>query len=310
MGAVESSWARARSLTALVEAERDGNAIAADQLGLSPVQEEQMIGPLLDFCPVTLAEDSKLLKAAPGIGKAVLYQGRLFKTSSAAARDKLLADPDKYLDCSTLMSEPLHGCLPVPLHSSIPVEPQNLALHGHCPVTLSFDPTSAECVVPGSKDWQVRLGGNVYRMVNQLAWRTFLQQPWLYSGLQLPTKMPAERAEVDMKIMPARGYCEQMASNAIIAALHACVEARPKYPGLTVQESVTKFIGLHLQAFNEAQDEERAEKNKSRLDDFTGACQLSGFLNREEVECEGYEDKMKRFAQLREAPWKGFDLKP
>merc|ERR1712166_982129 len=163
--AVSTSWARACSLTKLVEAERDGNAILADQLGFSPVQQEQMLGPLLDVCPVTLAEDSKLLKAAPGIRNTVLYQGRLFKPSSAAARDKLLADPAHFLDCCTLYSGPLEGCLPVPLHSSIVVDPHDLALNGHCPVTLSFDPTSAQCVIPGSKDWQVHLGGNVYRMV-------------------------------------------------------------------------------------------------------------------------------------------------
>ena len=45
----------------------------------------------------------------------------------------------------------LLGCLPVPMNAKAALEPLELALQGHCPVTLAAKPTCATCVVPGSK---------------------------------------------------------------------------------------------------------------------------------------------------------------
>merc|ERR1712185_322308 len=96
--------------------------------------------------------------------------------SSVEAMDKLLADPEKYLNSATLLMKHLRGCIPVPVHCSVIIEKAGLelALGGNCPVTLSFDPSSPECTVPGSSDWQVQLGGCLYRMVNKAAWLAFL----------------------------------------------------------------------------------------------------------------------------------------
>ena len=85
-------------------------------------------------------------------------------------------------------------------------------------------------------------------------------------------------------------------------------QERPKFPGLTVQERVTKFLGLHIRAHNKNLNEEKKEKYMGNLSSFVDSCNLAGALNQGELDDEGYTAKMDRFEKLRQAPWEGFDM--
>jgi len=112
---------------------------------------------------------------------------------------KFIADPEKYLRGMSLLAPPLCGRLPIPLPADIPSEKiAELAIQAHCPVTLSFDTHDRRCVIPGSQEFQVQFGEYVFRMANSTARRAFIERPWLYSDLVLPTKMPAPPASVPL----------------------------------------------------------------------------------------------------------------
>merc|ERR1712100_22481 len=105
-------------------------------------------------------------------------------------------------------------------------------------------------------------------MANKTAQQAFLEKPWVYSDLVLPAKMPASRAQVAMDDLPARGYCEQTLARSVTAALNGLCEQRPKYPGLSVEDSVLKYLALYLRSNNKRETKEQHEDSQNLFDDF------------------------------------------
>ncbi|EAN94080.1 hypothetical protein, conserved, partial [Trypanosoma cruzi] len=51
-------------------------------------------------------------------------------------------------------------------------------------------------------------------------------------------------------------------------ALIAVAKARPKYPGLSLEESALKFMALHMKCFNEKNTAIQAEQYKANFEKF------------------------------------------
>jgi len=303
-------WNAAQRQTQWKNAQRDDQAVRAHGLGITPVQQQLRIGKFMDFCPVTFKENESLAKCAPGLGLSVEYRGQLYKALTAEKLERLVANPAKYLDGMSLMAPPVGGRHPFPIPpTSGESSAQDLALEGHCPVTLWLNPTDRRCVIPGSINFQVQYGDLIFRMANKTAWQAFMERPWVYSDLVLPAKMPAGRAVVPLDELPARGYCEQTLARSVTAALNALCEQRPKYPGLSVQDSVLKFLSLYLRSHNKNENEEHHEVSQKLFDEFSDCCELAHFLDTQPMDSDDYKDKQTKFETVHSKPWEGLDLK-
>lgn len=294
----------------VANAQRDDVAVRAMGLGISPVEQQLRIGKFMEFCPVTLKENESLAKCVPGLTLAVEYRGQLYKTLTQDKLNRFMAEPDKYLNGVSLLAPPICGRHPYPIPPPVgETNAADIALEGHCPVTLWLDPKDRRCAIPGSGNFQVQYGDLVFRMANKTAWQAFLEKPWLYSDLVLPAKMPAARALVPLDELPARGYCEQTLARAVTAALNELCEQRPKYPGLKVEDSVLKFLALYLRSHNKNENEEQHDTSQKLYDEFVDCSELAKFLHTQPKDLPEYKDKQTKFEKVRSKPWEGLDLK-
>jgi len=118
--------------------------------------------------------------------------------------------------------------------------------------------------------------------------------------------MPASRAQVPLDALPARGYCEQTLARSVTAALNALCEQRPKYPGLSVEDSVLKYLALHMRCHNKRENEEQHEVSQKLYDEFVDCCELAPFLDTQPMEAENYREKQDKFEKTRSKPWEIF----
>jgi len=302
-------WKAAQAQSRWLLAECEDRPVPAADLGFKPAVQQALTGKLLDLCPVTLQEKQAFAKSPPGMALAVLFRGQIYKCLNKENMQKFIDDPAAYLHGVSLLASPLGGRLPIPipgLPECAPTVAADQALEGHCPVSLWMDPTNPNCVVPGSRVCQVQLGDLVFRISNTVALKAFLQKPWAYSDLVLPAKMPAGRAVVPLVDLPARGYCEQTLARAVTAALNELCEARPKFPGLTVQDSVLKYLALHMRCNNKNENEEQHESSQQLFDEYQRSCQLAEFLKTEPEDIGEYRDKQQLFEDRRCKPWEPF----
>jgi len=303
--AASIAWAAAQRQTERKEGVCNDTAVRAVGRGITPLEAQASLGKFLDYCPVTFKEQQCLAKCAPGLGLAAEYRGQLYRTRNEECMQKFIANPGKYLNGVSLLAAPSRGRVPIPVPAS-EVMNVELALEGHCPVTLWLDPKDRKCVIPGSRQFQVQYGDLVFRMLSAGAQQAFLEKPWLYSDLILPAKMPAARANVPLDALPARGYCEQTLARSVTAALNALCEERPKYPGLTVEDSVLKYLALHMRANNKRENEEQHEQSQKLFDQYVDCCQLAPFLDQQAPETETYKEKQEKFEKTRAKPWELF----
>jgi len=299
-------WETAKRQTLRLVSQRDDKAVEAAGMGLSPVQVQACMGKFVDYCPVTLKETQAMAKCAPGLGLTIEYRGQLYKMQSSACAAKFMADPTAYLDGISLLAAPARGRVPIPLPATPAAAGSDLALDGHCPVTLWLDNRDRRCVVPGVSACQVQYGDLVFKMANPTAKQAFLERPWVYSDQVLPAKMPAVRALVQLDRVPARGYCEQTLARAVTAALNGLCEHRPKYPGLSVEDSVLKYLALHLRSNNKKENEEHHEVSQKLYDEYVDCCELAAFLETQPRDAENYREKQKKFEATRAKPWDTF----
>merc|ERR1712070_82014 len=213
-----------------------------------------------------------------------------------------------YLQGVSLLAMPFAGrtAMPVPGAGQGETIATDLAYEGHCPVSLWVDPTNRDCVIPGNRECQVQYGDLIFRLSNKVAKQAFLERPWAYSDLMLPTKMPAGRAVVNLTELPARGYCEQTLARAITATLNSLCEARPKFPGLSVEDSILKYIALHMRCNNKNENEEQHESSQAMFDEFKESCELARYLKEQPQDAPDYSDKQKKFEERRSKPWGPF----
>lgn len=109
--------------------------------------------------------------------------------------------------------------------------------------------------------------------------------------------------------LPARGYCEQTLARSVTAALNALCEQRPKYPGLSVQDSVLKFLALYLRSHNKNENAEQHDISDKLFAEFTDCCELAHFLETQGKDSEEYKGKQTKFEVVQNRPWEGLDLR-
>lgn len=150
-------------------AQRDDTAVCAAGRGITAMETQSSMGKFMDFCPVMFKENNCLVKCHEGLEYAVEYRGQVFKTLNEECMKKFIASPGGFLDGVSLLAAPIRGRVPVPIPAGESVGANDLALEGHCPVTLWLDPKDRRCVIPGSHTLQVQYGDLIFRMANKTA---------------------------------------------------------------------------------------------------------------------------------------------
>jgi len=308
--AISAVWAATGRRRRFLQAQSADLPVPAAGLGYTPTDVQTRIGKFLDYCPVTLQENEALVKCTAGTALMVEYRGVFYKTHSMEKMQKLISNPEKYLHGVSLLTKPIWGRFPAPVpYPGGGIDPLDIALQMHCPVTLWIGPNNPNCVVPGSKQLVIKLGDLMFILYSKLAWQAFIEKPWMFADLNLPTKMPAARAVVHLTDLPARGYCEQTLARDVTAALTALAEVRPKYPGLSVEDSVLKFLALYLRSHNKRENDEAHELSQKLYDNFIEHTKLAEFLHTQPKDTPDYKEKQLVFERVRSKPWTGFDIK-
>jgi YHS domain-containing protein len=168
----------------------------------------------------------------------------------------------------------LGGCCPVTLYRSR----TNVGLRGVC------EPTA----VLGDKAYHaVEYDGQFYAMVDNDATVSFLRQPWLFAkGATLPAahKMPYDSSTLNG--VPHEVYVTYKLHESVAKAMLAVCRDRPKYPGLSIEESALKYLALHLKAENPANTEVREKQYKANFAKFTRHSTLYKTISTTEPESE------------------------
>ena len=55
-------------------------------------------------------------------------------------------------------------------------------------------------------------------------------------------------------------------------------EQRPKYPGMTVQDSVNTYLSLYLRAHNKELNQEKRDEATKQFEEFVDCCNMARFL--------------------------------
>ncbi|CAG9584158.1 conserved hypothetical protein [Leishmania major strain Friedlin] len=229
------------------------------------------------FCPYEWLEHDDLVRsvhAPPAIAEATatsplfwlpatnevdlrwgaIYLNQYFFFSSAEYLERFLVDPTTVTDASKAKPMPKHFPV-IMLH---PVDEACLALEGCCPVLL-YDTREfrgmRRVIQPvakkGSLDCVVEYDGKLYALRDKEHMARFLRRPWQYvDGAHLPPvlRRPLPTGTSPSDIVDHEEYIQRQLYDPVALALLAVAQARPIYPGLSVEESALKYIALYLKA--------------------------------------------------------------
>jgi YHS domain-containing protein len=156
----------------------------------------------------------------------------------------------------------LAGCCPVVLYDTR----MNVGLRG---VT---EPTA----VPGDAErFLVKYDGKYYAIKNQEHTERFLRQPWVFAKfavLPAAEKLPFDRST--LKGISNELYAGRTMREAAARAMLAVCRERPKYPGLTLEESALKFMALYIKAHNDANSEIASQQYQHNYSQFATEATL------------------------------------
>ncbi|TPP48733.1 hypothetical protein CGC21_15415 [Leishmania donovani] len=183
-----------------------------------------------------------------------IYLNQYFFFSSAEYLERFLVDPTTVTDASKAKPMPKHFPVII-LH---PVDEACLALEGCCPVLL-YDTREIRgmrrVIQPVAKkgllDCVVEYDGKLYALRNKEHMARFLRRPWQYvDGAHLPQMLrrPLPTGTSPSDIVDHEEYIQRQLYDPVALALLAVAQARPIYPGLSVEESALKYIALYLKA--------------------------------------------------------------
>lgn len=139
------------------------------------------------------------------------------------------------------------------------------------------------------------------------------RKPKLYKGLTLPSKLPPLKQALPVTSLPMLGYMEQTVSAAIIEALNALGNYKPKFPFYSSTKSALYYVGLHLKgmllvprddvvifvvfsAYNPKSSKFVRQKYKKELVKFEEKCKFIEYLSQHMKG--GYKDPQQRPLQF------------
>ncbi|ESL11438.1 hypothetical protein TRSC58_00810 [Trypanosoma rangeli SC58] len=94
--------------------------------------------------------------------------------------------------------------------------------------------------------------------------------PWTFiEGAFLPPSRKAPLPEGQTLLtIEEETFMRRILYDPVAYALIAVAEARPKYPGLSLEESALKFVALHMKCFNTKNTPIQAEKYRANYEAF------------------------------------------
>eukprot|EP01065_Artemidia_motanka_P021129 TRINITY_DN2521_c0_g1_i3.p1 TRINITY_DN2521_c0_g1~~TRINITY_DN2521_c0_g1_i3.p1 ORF type:complete len:2222 (+),score=1099.16 TRINITY_DN2521_c0_g1_i3:119-6784(+) len=181
---------------------------------------------------------------------------------------------------------------------------------GFCPVTLYYtrdDLGLCEEKVPiavtGKPQFAAEYQGKKFKMADLECCEQFMQRPWVYvDGARLPRKLPIPRHFLSMPgKVPMDKYMEHTLHEAVVHAMLAVAEARPKFPGLSAKMSAVKYMAVHMKANNPNNTVLATRKFRENFRDFGEACGLFDFFLRGDSKggSEDYDRKAALWDSLR-----------
>ncbi|KAH9578217.1 hypothetical protein LSM04_008399 [Trypanosoma melophagium] len=224
------------------------------------------------FCPYSWSLKGDLVDQSKNRCYGAVYLGNYYFFSTEEFLKRFLLHPAEVTVSPGL--KPLPDALPsrVPPNSTYKLE-----LLGCCPVTL-YDTRNNKglrgvlepVAKKGDINCIVEYKGLYYALLDEAALERFLLRPWQYiEGAKLPPSRKVPLAEGQtMLTIGEEEYMRRNLYDPVARALIAVAESRPKYPGLSLEESALKFMALHMKCFNDKNTTIQAENYKNNFEVF------------------------------------------
>jgi len=120
----------------------------------------------------------------------------------------------------------------------------------------------------------VKYQDKIYRMLTEEKLDRFMRKPWNFVNLKLPVKLPFDKRPLDLASLPLPGYLEHAVVQELTAALLAVGQKRPKFPGLSSEQSALKLLALLLRSRNRRNNTVDKRLHGMNLELYVGACDL------------------------------------
>ncbi|KEG14677.1 hypothetical protein DQ04_00351140 [Trypanosoma grayi] len=249
------------------------------------------------FCPYGWSMGENLLDQSSSRRHGAFYLGMYYFFSSDAFLQRFLLCPAEVTGPPGL--KPLPNALPMRVQ---PGAEYPLELLGCCPVTL-YDTRNNRglrgvlepLAKKGDPKCIVVYDGRYYALLDEAMVERFLMRPWQYiEGASLPPqrKQPLPEGQA-LSTIDEENFMRRVLYDPVARALIAVAEARPKYPGLSLEESALKFMALHMKCFNDKCTPIQAEQYKANFEIFQKRATLYKTMteaSEDMVHGEGFSD--------------------
>nr|CCC93980.1 conserved hypothetical protein [Trypanosoma congolense IL3000] len=234
---------------------------------------ETHLSPYRWFCPYSWSLHGNLVDQKDvECRHAALYLGQYYFFSSAEYLQRFLLWPGEVTVLPGF--KPLPDVIPTRIQIGIGCA---LELEGCCPVLL-YD-TREKKGLRGVLEPEARKGDLAcvveynscyYALLNEEAVSRFLMRPWQYvPEAKLPPSRKVPLAEGrTMSTIDEEEFIRRALYDPVAHALIAVAEARPKFYGLSLEESALKFVALHMKCFNTMNSALQAEQYKKKFESF------------------------------------------
>ncbi|XP_046580092.1 adenylate kinase 9-like [Haliotis rubra] len=164
--------------------------------------------------------------------------------------DQFLEQPENYVPPLAPSKLPPPEMLPKRRKPEQVQAIREVELQGYCPVTFLDGKKRYESIVPGNPDLIVEYRKKYYYFESEEKLLKFMKLPEVYWNLKLPHKLPPKKEPLPVTGLPMLGFMEQTASTAVIKALTAAGNFKPKYPFISTSRSSLLYVAYHLKAYN------------------------------------------------------------
>lgn len=258
----------------------DGKSASIADMCITPTEFLQRMGDFGQYCPVSLALRGELIDCSTNctLDLAAEFRGHYYKLAGPTELKQFLDDPEKFVPPLAPRKLPPKEMLPIRRYGSEVKASQTIEVKGYCPVTFLDGKCRYEAIIPGNTELIVEYRDKFYFMEDDEKLLKFMKLPELYWDLQLPHKLPPAKDPLTITSLPMLGFMEQTVATALIKAMTAVGNFKPKYPFLSPSRSALIYVAYHLKAFNPRSSEYIRKKYKQKLRQFEDTCKLIRYL--------------------------------
>lgn len=267
------------------------------------------------YCPYMWCRHEQLVEIPSDRSLVVAYLGKFFCISKEEFFQEFMIHPEVVSGESMNFGSGANGDvkklqLPEVLPTHLSAEEvaklrPALELEGCCPVTLYQTRfrvglrgvTEPIAVTGDAVHFVAEYNKKYYAMKSAENMTAFLRQPWVFARFAvLPSadKLPFDEAEL-AKTANDELYIARMLKEAAAHAMLAVCRVRPKFPGLTAEESALKFVALYLKAHNDKNSEIARRQYEYNFEQFAKEASLYKTITTEPPED---ADGLQRFEDL------------